>query len=146
MKPEEDGETVQTTPLDRGWEWGCGIDDPSLNRTGVLIKLRELLRTPKKLSKFCIQKRRPFPRPWRIAAVCHYSAISLHSCMGRAVAAAREAVACPGSHPVGRPLLPRLPSAFTSLPSEMVSQELILSRMFVKRSLYFSSKVLRGTT
>ena len=63
MKPEEDGETVQTTPLDRGWEWGCGIDDPSLNRTSVLIKLRELLRTPKKLSKFCIQKRRPFPRP-----------------------------------------------------------------------------------
>lgn len=48
MKPEEDGETLQTTPLDWGWEWGCGIDDPSLNRTGVLIKLRELLRTPQK--------------------------------------------------------------------------------------------------
>ena len=82
---------------------GCGIDDPPLNQTGALIKLRQLLRTPRKLSKFYIQNKRPFPMPLEDSSCSHYSAISLHSCMGRAVTVAREPATCPPPTPPGAP-------------------------------------------
>lgn len=107
---------------------GCGIDDPPLNQTGALIKLRELLRTPRKLSKFYIQNKRPFPMPLEDSSCTSLQRHQSSFLYGKGCDCGQRTSHLPPSHPTGRALLPRLPSAFTSLSREMVSQELILRR------------------
>lgn len=94
---------------------GCGIDDPPLNQTGALIKLRQLLRTPRKLSKFYIQNKRPFPMPLEDSSCRSLQRHQSSFLYGKGCDCGQRTSHLPPSHPAGRPLLPRLPSAFMSL-------------------------------